>query len=203
MLVGLLYSLIALNFCAADSAPPFWKAKEKYIERVKDGEILVAVKSQKSAHPDASKQLTIHGGGHVRAPAKFVFAQAQDYKKVASLSGYIEKADFDASQGVLKMEIAAYGYRTEMDVKLVAHPPTAAPASLDYEILRGPLKGLRGAFSFVDIATNKSEVGMTGDYRYADLPIPKIFLEFGMEVIFQKMAARLRRHVETEYKGNP
>jgi hypothetical protein len=40
---------------------------------------------------------------------------------------------------------------------------------------------------------------MTGEYSYDHFPVPKFFLEFGVEVIFQKMALRLRRYVEEQY----
>ncbi len=71
---------------------------------------------------------------------------------------------------------------------------------IDFEVLDGALRGLRGTFNFTPLGPTKSEVGIQSTFRYDHFSAPKIFLEFGLEVVFQRMAARLRAHVEDQYK---
>jgi hypothetical protein len=45
----------------------------------------------------------------------------------------------------------------------------------------------------------KTEIGISGKYRYVHFPIPKLFAEFGIEVILQRMAARIREQLEDRH----
>lgn len=198
MLLKLFLTLLPMIFAAESAPPPFWKAKEKYYERVKEGEVLVAVKSVAPTSNGVKNTLSLAGGGHVRAPAAYVFATANQFEKVATLTGYIEKAHYDSSKSILSLEISAYGYKTSMDLKVNAMADHE-PKIVSFEVVRGPLQGLTARLSFTEISSAKTEIGMSGEYSYDRFPIPRLFLEFGMEVVFQKMAVRLRSFVEEQY----
>ncbi len=174
---------------------PFWKSKEKFYDRVKEGEILVSVKSVAAAHEGFKNTLYLTGGGHVAAPADFVFATATDFQRVARLSGYITKAEYFSAQHRLELHLSAYGYETRMDLSLKVDKDSS-PKTISYHVIQGPLHGLRGAINIVKLSDKRTEVGMYGEYNYDQLSLPQFFVEFGLEVIFQKMAARLRRYVE-------
>ena len=64
------------------------------------------------------------------------------------------------------------------------------------------MTGFSGRVALTDLPKNKCEVGFEGDYKYDEFPIPKLFLEFGMEVIFQRIALRMRGYVEDQYHTN-
>ena len=199
MLRGFL-AFLALTAAAHAGPKPFWQAKDKVYERVKSGEIIVAVTS---ASPEAplKNRLTINGGGWVRAPRDFVFEYAQDFDKLARLSGFIEKSAYDKDGGNIRLTVSALGYKAELKAK-VASVRDADPKRIEFEVVEGVVKGMRNQILFVNPESpGKTEVAIQGEYRYDTFPIPKAFLEFGMEVVFQKMAARLRQQVETAYRG--
>jgi hypothetical protein len=82
----------------------------------------------------------------------------------------------------------------------------AEPRRLEFDVLEGRLRGLELALSLTPINAAsgrpaKCEVGLTGDYHYGELALPKIFVEFGMEVVLQKMAERLRHEVQSAYRA--
>ena len=190
--------LFALNIAEAKPLP-FWKGKEKYYERIKEGEVLVSVRSAEPVNPEHRHSILITGGGRVKAPAIFVFDAALDFERVAKMSGYIEKAKFNVQSKVLTLDLSAYGHKGQMDFALNINRD-AQPKTIGYEVIRGPMMGFRGEFSFEDIGRNVSEVGMGGEFSYKTFPIPKLFLEFGLQVVFQKMAVRLRQNVEEEFR---
>lgn len=185
---------IFLSASAADL--PFWKAKEKVYERVKNGEIIVAVKSQSVSEPGTAKNLmTIHGGGHTGAPIDFVYAKATDFEQLGKVSGYIKSARFDADQGVLEITVAAFGFEGKMKLILQLHPPQR----IEFLVASGSMQGMTGTILLTSLSPLKTEVGVETRFRYNDFPAPRVFLEFGLEVVFQRMAARLRAYVEEEY----
>lgn len=193
---------IRLAVHAATVAPPFWKAKEKVYQRVQDGEVIVAVRAVDARSPRGGRRLKIDGGAQVRAPCDFVFAYARDIRKVATQAPFVEKAVLDGDR--LKLTLAAFGHRT--DLRLSAHVfDEAVPRRLEFDVLEGRLRGLELALSFDPIKASarpaKCEVGLTGDYPFTELALPKVFAEFGMEVVLQKMAERLRREVQGAYQA--
>lgn len=186
---------------AATSANgPFWKTKEKIYERVENGEIIVAVKSLPVKEAGKPKHLmTILGGGHVAAPALFVFKKALEFDQLGKVSGYIKSAKFDADSGKLDLVVGAFGFEGKMKLQMKIKPDSV-PRQIDFVVIEGGMEGLAGTFTFSELDPRKTEVGIDSTFRYDKFPAPQVFLEFGLEVVFQRMAARLRGHVEEEYK---
>ncbi len=187
----LFLALIAGNLAKAEL--PFWRAKERVYERIQSREIIVSVKNKK-ASADKKNQLTISGGGQVSAPCDFVFKAAQDYEKVALASGYVERAQY--KDQTLKVTLAAYGYRSNLEIEVKA----GEARDLNFKILKGPMHGMAGKFDFITTSKPKRcDVGIEGEYTYASFPVPEFFLRFGMEVMLQRMAGRIRAYAEERF----
>jgi uncharacterized membrane protein len=185
---------IFLSASAADL--PFWKAKEKVYERVKNGEIIVAVKSQSVTEPGVAKNLmVIHGGGHTGAPIDFVYRKATDFERLGQVSGYIKSAKFEADKRELEIVVGAFGFEGKMKLNLQFHPPR----KIEFLVASGSMQGMTGVIELTSLTPLKTEVGVEALFRYDQFPAPRVFLEFGLEVVFQRMAARLRAYVEEEY----
>lgn len=187
---------IALSAGAVPSEKPFWQTKEKAIERIKDREILVVVKS---APKDQGKLLLAQGGGRVKAPAEFTFQRAQDYEQLPNHTRFIEEAVFNQKAQELTIKVSAFGYRDRFRIKLDVRDKLD-PKEVGYEVIEGSLKGFRGLFWFQPLDSKTSEVGLEGRLIYDTIPVPKIFIEFGMEVVMQRLAGKLREYTEGEFK---
>lgn len=200
-LTGILLNISLLTpVFGAETSRPFWQTKEKVYERIKNGEIIVSVHSEENQTSAMIKsKLLVQGGGWVLAPLDFVYKEALKFDQLPKVSGYVTEARFDSATGILKLKWSAFGHQSEMALKLKLSGDNAV-RKMDYVIISGPLEGFAGCFEFVSVSSDKTQVGMSGTLGYDRLPIPKIFLEFGLEVVFQKMASRLRGHVEDLYK---
>ena len=86
-----------------------------------------------------------------------------------------------------------------MSLKVLANSQSE-PRRIHYEVLGGSLAGLTGHFDFLSLSAQKTEVGIESQFQYDKLPIPQFFVEFGMEVAFQRLATSLRTYVEREYR---
>jgi hypothetical protein len=198
-MLKLLLFLLPLAAVHAEDPAPFWKSKEKVYERIRQGEVIVAVKKDKGLPGLPPNRLKIDGGGHVNAPRDFVFKKSLEFEELAKESGYISRCKYDAAEQKLEMEVKAFGYTAIQKLRLKIDEKSE-PRKLFYEVIEGPLKGMTGVFEYSELKGPKAEVGIRGDFHYDKLSIPTFFVEFGFEVIFQRMAINLRSYVEREYK---
>jgi hypothetical protein len=188
-----------LTFCLAQAnEPPFWKAKPKVYQRIENREIIVSVNARATGTGAPRQALRVEGGGQVAAPYDFVFATTQKYEDLLKSSDYIKSAKYNPETHLLDIEIEAFLHKAQMQIELKARGDVE-PKRIEYRVVTGPLAGFAGAFNFVAIGERKTEVGISGDYSYDQFPIPRLFLEFGFEVVFQKMALRLRSYVEDQW----
>ncbi len=179
---------------------PFWKAKDKVYARVQNREIIVSVKEMPAESP-FKKRLAMSGAGQLDTPCSFAFSLSEDFTKVAAESGYMENIRYDQATGVLAARISAYGYKADTEIEIRSRKPDSAEPFHSFEVRKGPLSGLKGRFTYYEAAVKnkRCDVGMDGNYGYDRFPLPQFFLRFGMEVMFQRMAARLRGYAEGLY----
>ncbi len=182
----------------ASAEEPFWRAKAKAYERIKNGDILVSVVALKTPLAEAQYKLTASGGGRVEATRAFVYATALDFERAARASDYVKAVTFDRKKGEITLDLRAFGRSAQFVIEVLAHQE-AEPWRLDFKIKDGPLSGMLGQVSFTGVE-KACEVGFSASYKYDSFPAPKLFLEFGFEVVLQRMAARLRAYAEDEWR---
>ncbi|MGZ3723646.1 MAG: hypothetical protein ACXVA9_11975 [Bdellovibrionales bacterium] len=193
-MLNLLACLLSLSLAAE---VPFWKSKAKVHERIENGEVIVSVNAKDVSPQVPRYEMRVVGGGQVTAPCDFVYKAAQNYEEIALLSGYIKKAHYNAATQMMDFIIDAFFYSSAMSLEIKSH--TEPIPKIDFRLASGPMKGFQWQMTFTDAALRKCEVGIDGNYKYAEFPIRRLFLEYGMQSVFQSMAQRLRGHVEDRY----
>lgn len=189
-----MFLIIVALIAAVQAEEPFWRAKEKVYSKIQNREIIVSVKSE--TRKDGPKnQLSIKGGGQVDVPCAFAYETSKNYETFAMESGFVEKCKYDSSTQNMDATLSVFGYKSDIGVKILSEDQ-----ALKYEMLKGPFKGMKGDFKFLPTGNSKKcDIGLGGDFAYDKFPIPQMFLRFGMEVMLQRMAGRLRSYVEKEY----
>ncbi len=189
--IGAMALLAVALLTSAGADEPYWKRKEKVYKRIENREILVSVLSKED--PRGQSTMTIRGGGQVPRPCDEVFARAQQYEKAAKASAFVSSAQFDSASDILAVKIEAFGRSANIRMQLKAHP---TERRIDFKVVDGPMTGLSGRYDFFIAKTKKCDVGIDANYSYSEFPLPRFFLEFALEVMFQKMAGSLRQFVE-------
>lgn len=190
--------LLAALLCVSSAADlPFWKTKEKWIERVQNGDVVVSVRSHdKEGSP--KHVMVLSGGGHVHVPCTYAFKEVQNYEEMAKISGYLRDSKYDSATHTLTFTVSAFFYASTMKAKMEVKSESK-PLWLESTLLNGPMQGLFYRLTFTELDSKKCEIGLSGEYAYDVFPIHRLFLEWGMEAVFQGMAKRLRSHVEEGY----
>lgn len=183
----------------AGAEDPFWKTKAKLYDRVKNGEVIVSVTAHDMSPAQPKWNLVLAGGGHVRAPCAVVFREAEKFEEAAKLTGYFENPKYDPATGKMQATISAYGFRRLVNMAVTANDGR----EVEMRMLDGPMRGFWWRLSLSEIKSSVCEVALTGDYGYDEFPIPRLFLQFGMEVIFKRTAERLGKHVREVFAKTP
>lgn len=177
---------------------PFWKSKEKVYKRIKESrDIIVSVKVNKL--DGAKKELLMQGAGHTNTPLQFTYETAKKFEDIPKMTNYVREVKYTPSTRQLFMHSEAFGYHARMTFQF-DFKETETKKWIYFKIISGVFTGMEGEISYEDVGRRKTEVAITSRYSYEKLPVPAFFAEFGLEVVLQKMAARMRAYVEEQYQ---
>lgn len=185
----------------APEAEPFWKRKEKIYQRVKS-ERMVAVKVTAIADESKGKdfrRMKMLGAGHSHVPTRFAFDQACAFDKLPKMSSYIRHVSHHKEIGQVAMHSQAFGYKAFMRMQ-VDPQWQGEKGRIGVRVIEGTFEGMTATLLLEPLDPTHTEISLTAQYDYEKLPIPAFFVEFGLEVVVQKVAERMRAFAEQEYQ---
>lgn len=196
MLILLWGALIVRPMFADSSQKPFWRTKTKVLKKITDERaIVVSVNAKKNG---GVYLLSMHGGGMTNRAAGEAYAQAKKYENLKKVSDHILEAKFNQQLNQLYLHTVAFRYHARMTMKMEVDETNAKERLIRFRVIDGNFKGMTGAMAFEDFKPGATLMGFEAEYRYQKLPMPQFFVEFGLEVVLQKVAARMRTFLEKE-----
>lgn len=189
-------------FCFAKTNPPpsrpFWKSKPKAYEKVvKDHQILVSVTS---VTHEGKNRLKVSGGGRVNAPRDFTQSEILNFEKVLKDNAYVKSYQVDRKHQFIFVKVKAYGLGAGM--KLTWKDKTHGKnGEIHFKVVSGVMTGFEGTILLEDMGPKAADIGIEGVYDYDQFPLPSLFLKFGLEVIFQRLAIELRSVIEENFRN--
>ncbi len=202
VLLLLLFNAVLVQsamLCAktSKSSVAFWRDNPKLLKKVHENrDILVSVKSTMAPKiSPKAKHLDMQGVGLVNSPTETAFKLAKDFSNLPKVSSFIKKVKYDAVSHKLYMHSVAFDYHAKMWM-LVGFVEDKSKKSITFKVVKGVFSGMTGEISFKELPKNKSQIELLAAYNYIDLAIPSFFIEFGLEVIIQKVAVKMRSFIE-------
>ena len=188
------------------SSHAFWR-KPKYFQKiVEDRSILVNVRSSKIKQSakeaeklPAKQTLNIEGAGMVDRTVDQSYSTLKQFSRWKEMSDYIQSSTYDPSTKILKLHLLAFRYHARMNMRIFFDDKEPSPKALRFLVLDGEFKDMKGVLEFKDHERRKAVISMTVYDEFDKLPLPEFFIEFGLEVVFQKMAERMRSFIEKEH----
>lgn len=197
--MSILLSYLPLGGFAVDETP-FWKAKpEVYRGLVDDRDVVVSVTHKNPVEKGGNYNFTYKGAQIVNVPLAFCQKKMLQYEKLPEISTYIKETKFDAGKKELYFHGEAYGFHATMWLKIET---VIAENSFEmhFEVVRGNLVGMKGIVRTEDFKRQKSEMSIIGSRTAQKLGMPAILLDFGLEIVLQQVAKKIRNYLEAEYK---
>jgi hypothetical protein len=174
----------------------FWERDPSLLEKVStSNQILVSVKSNSQK---VGQQLTLQGVGHIKAPVSYVKEWVSHYEHLKRVSEYVIEAKWNDSQKQLFLHTAAFNYHARMNIS-VREVDASQSRTLSFVILSGVFQGLTGELRVSSVGFQKSQVALLAVHDYKKWILPKLFLEFGLEVVLEKFSKRLRGLIEEDF----
>lgn len=178
---------------------PFWRTKTKVLNKItEERAIVVLVKADENSK--GPHTLKMQGGGLTRRSATYIFNETQKYEKLTEVSDHVREVKWNASRQELYVHTEAFQYHARMTMKV---EPVAAKAGekisrLNFKVIQGHFTGMEGAFTYEEHKPEATLMGFEAEYKYTVLPMPRFFIEFGLEVVLQKVAGRMRTYLENQ-----
>ena len=173
---------------------PFWQRKQKILKRIRERrDIMVNVKSLNG--DKKLKTLEMQGVGVVNSSIEQSYETAKNFSNLEKVSGHIKKIQFNEAKRQLFMHSEAFNYHAKMWM-LVDLDDKEDKKQIRFLVEKGVFKGMRGSITFFTSQISKSRIEFLAVYNYTELPVPRFFVEFGLEVVVQKIAAKMRTFIE-------
>ncbi len=188
---------------------PWWNRKEKVLKQMREERaVVVSVVTKGIASSPVSKrgqqvrkQLKLSGAGFIEAPPEFSSNRIREFYRLKELSQYVKESTFNQRQKQLFLHVAAFDYHARMLMEIFFHDQLKGRRQILFHVVAGTLSGMKGVVEIKEIERSKSEFSMTALYDYDKLPIPQLFVEFGLEMVLKQMAEKIRSMVETLYRS--
>ena len=173
---------------------PFWRQKETLRKKMREDR-LIAVSVSKQNLAKALVSFDVKGAGYVHANLKQAFAISQKFSELTAVSSHFKSVYYDEKNQQLFLVLEALGYETRM-ILAIDIVQEKKRKEIQFEVVWGELKGLRGAIGFEALDADQTEVSILSHYQAEKFPLPKIFMGFAFEVLTQKIAEKMRVFIE-------
>lgn len=181
---------------------PFWRRKEKVHKRLlEERDIVVSVKSRPGSQGREKQELFMQGAGVVEAPVEFTYLQAKRFSDYPSMSNFVKSGQYDEKSGILKLHTEAFGYQAHLAMQMEFRDSKSEWKEIRYRVISGVFAGMTGVLRIDEVNSKRCEISLTSLFAYNELPMPKFFVEFGLEVALRIMATRMRSFAEREFRA--
>lgn len=160
--------------------------------------IVVSASTDKDS--EGMYELKVVAGGVSRTPYAFTKKQIQDYEALPQADSHFKSAQLDPKTQILKLHIATMGYHARMSLKLRTIEKDNN-FQIHWESVEGHFVGMKGVVELVELERQKTEISMTAKYRASKLPLPRVLMGAGLEVVGRLSAYKLRSFIQHKYRN--
>lgn len=176
---------------------PFWEKKERiYQKMIDERAIYVSVKTEKT-NKDKVERLKILGAGVIHRPRETAWRAFTQFGHWSEIHESIRESRWVPSSKRLFLHMEAFNYHAKMILNVEVEN-LEQEDWIHMKVVQGSFAGMTVAFRLKDAKGRKTEVAMTALYEFEKLPMPQFFVVFGLEVVFQKIAGKMRLFIERE-----
>ncbi len=211
MLLGILKSSIRLSVLlslllvvSGFSEPvPFWRGNKKLETKLEEERaILVSVRS---SDVPAGVRFSFRGVGLVKRERRDVLKLAMRFDDLKTVSDHFKEVKWEPKTNRLFVVGQALGYQARMLLQIEkVEGVTPTRDEIRFKVIDGHFLGLEGALVLETrtpaskAASERTEMSIWCLQEAKELPLPRALVGFALEVIAQRVAGKMREHLETK-----
>ena len=189
-----------------DFHAPFWKKKPEVLKKINEEDlIVVSANTDKVSETEHKKYLMkVVAGGLVKAPLEFTFDKITDYGKLKEGDPQFIESRHDKEKETVYLHLEALGFHAHMRLKLnevLVGGKDSKIKQIHWECIKGSFTGMKGVFQLEEIGRQKTEISMTAIYKSETLPLPKVLMGLGLEIVGRQVATKIRHYILDQYKN--
>jgi uncharacterized membrane protein len=176
---------------------PFWKKKPKVLAEMKEERrIVVSAKTDRIDEESELYQMKVVSAGYVNSPLERTWSIVRKYEDLPKADERFLEVRHDPEKQTLYLHVATLGYHARMTLQLnYGEAPEAK--EIHFDCIEGSFKGMKGVIRLEDDRRQQTEISMTSDYRSSNLPLPKVLMGVGLEIVASRVASSMRNFIET------
>lgn len=173
---------------------PFWEKKSYKLNHTNFPKVSVRSIKQPIDH-----RLIMNGVVNIKVPSGYFWKELQNLENFQKASSHITSIKHDQGQKFAVMQFSAYGYYTRESMR-VSYTEDEKYYYINFLVKLGFFKGANAQMKLLKKTQRNTDVSVQVIYNYKQWPVPKLFLEFGIEVVLQKMASTVKTFLQDKYK---
>lgn len=185
-----------LIFGAQAAEDPWWQ-KPAYQKKIREQrEVIVVIKGEKAPANKTLYHMT--GAGVVRAQRAFVLQRILAFSELEKISPYFKKVVHQPEYNRVYFLLEAYGYEARLLIKYSIED-LPEKTVFHWNVVWGGFQGMIGSIELTSLKSERTEALLKSRFDDKEIPIPKFFTSFVLEVVVQQVAKSLRGHIEEKY----
>lgn len=172
---------------------------------MEDRQIICSAKTDK-LDEGANKgkyQLNVVAAGLVSVPLQDSWNIVRNFELLPKVDERFQEVKYFPENQRLFLHLVAYGYHARMILQM-RYGESLNAREMHFECVEGTYKGMTGVLRFESVKQSKTEFAMTTDYASEKIPLPRILMGLGVEIVGSRVASAMRTFVEDDYKkANP
>ncbi len=170
-----------------------WWTKPNIQKRIREErDVIITVKNEKNTI------YTMTGAGNLRAPRDFTMQTLLAFNELPKVSKYFKKVVHQPELNRVYFLLEAYGYEARLLIKYsVENLPEKTV--FHWKVVWGGFQGMIGTIEFSTYKVDKTEAIVASQFDNKEIPLPKIFTSFLLEVVIKEVAKSMRTYIEDKY----
>ena len=211
MLLGILKSSIRLSVLLSlllvvsgfSEPAPFWRGNKKLETKLEEERaILVSVRS---SDVPAGVRFSFRGVGLVRRERRDVLRLAMRFDDLKAVSDHFKEVKWEPKTNRLFVVGQALGHQARMLLKIEkVEGVTPTRDEIRFKVIDGHFLGLEGALVLETrmpagkASGERTEMSIWCLQEAKELPLPRVLVGFALEFVAQRVAGKMREHLETK-----
>lgn len=184
--------LLIIVYLAIASETQWWR-KPSYEKKIREERAVIVLIKNREQFGRTYYDMT--GAGVVKAPRAFTLKKILAFGELEKVSPYFKKVVHQPEYNRVYFLLEAYGYQARLLIKYEVQEIENRTV-FSWNVVWGGFQGMIGRVELSSLNSEKTEAILISQFEDKEIPLPKIFKSFVLEIIVQQVAKSMRTWIE-------
>lgn len=171
---------------------PWWKKPSNEKKIREERAVIISIKEKAEF---SRNYYDMTGAGVVKATRAFTLKKILSFGELEKVSPYFKKVIHQPEYSRVYFLLEAYAYQARLLIKYEVQEVEGRTVFM-WNVVWGGFQGMIGRIEMSSLSNEKTEAVLVSRFEDKEIPLPKIFKGFVLEVIIQQVAKSMRSWIE-------